>query len=83
MSCCVTLIAHVETPSIDAPPAAIADQRFIKAQENAGVTVICGAFKRKERRCLSCCRMFKTFEEKQTDVNVALRLFQSAVQDKL
>jgi uncharacterized LabA/DUF88 family protein len=55
---------------------------FIKAQENEGVNVIYGEFKRKERRCRSCRQMFSTFEEKQTDVNIALRLFQLAFQEK-
>jgi uncharacterized LabA/DUF88 family protein len=55
---------------------------FIKAQENEGVVVTYGEFKRKDRRCRSCRNMFSTFEEKQTDVNIALRLFQLAFQDK-
>ncbi len=55
---------------------------FIKAQENEGVKVTYGEFKRKERHCRSCLKWFNTFEEKQTDVNIAIRLFQLAVQDQ-
>jgi len=55
---------------------------FIKANEDDGVLVTYGEFKRKERRCKLCSRIFSTFEEKQTDVNIALRLFELAVQDK-
>src|SRR5579863_9217551 len=55
-------------------PGKVARQKiFIKGQENEGVNVIYGEFKRKERRCRSCHKMFWTFEEKQTDVNIALR----------
>ncbi len=55
---------------------------FIKAQEDEGVAVIYGEFKRKDRICRLCHRTFRSVEEKQTDVNIALRLFQLAVQDR-
>jgi len=55
---------------------------FIKAQENEGVKVVYGEFKRKDRRCGVCGKNFKTFEEKQTDVNIAIRLFQLEIQDR-
>lgn len=55
---------------------------FIKAQENEGVNVIYGEFKRKDRKCRNCNTFFKSFEEKQTDVNIALRLLQLAFQEK-
>lgn len=55
---------------------------FIRAQESEGVLVVYGEFKRKDRRCPLCKQRFSTFEEKQTDVNIALRMFQLAVQDK-
>jgi uncharacterized LabA/DUF88 family protein len=55
---------------------------FIKANEDEGVMVTYGEFKRKDRRCRLCRKVFSTFEEKQTDVNIALRLFELAVQDR-
>jgi uncharacterized LabA/DUF88 family protein len=55
---------------------------FIRAQESEGVGVVYGEFKRKDKRCTLCHNTFRTFEEKQTDVNIALRLFQFAVQDR-
>jgi len=55
---------------------------FIKAQEDEGVKVIYGEFKIRDRKCRFCGRAFKNPEEKQTDVNIALRLFQLAVQDR-
>lgn len=55
---------------------------FIKAQEAEGVSVVYGEFKRKQKYCSLCHRKFWTVEEKQTDVNIALSLFQFAVQEK-
>jgi uncharacterized LabA/DUF88 family protein len=55
---------------------------FIKANESVGVSVVYGEFKRKEKRCTLCKRRYPSFEEKQTDVNIALSLFQYAVTDK-
>ena len=55
---------------------------LVKANEDEGVAVTYGVFKRKDRHCRLCGKMFETFEEKQTDVNIALRLFELAVQDR-
>jgi uncharacterized LabA/DUF88 family protein len=55
---------------------------FIRAQEYEGVKVIYGEFKRKDKFCNLCRRTFTTFEEKQTDVNIALTLFRLAMEDK-
>ncbi|TSA45545.1 NYN domain-containing protein [bacterium] len=55
---------------------------YIRALEYVGVKVIYGEFKRKSVFCLKCNRIFRTFEEKQTDVNIALKLFELAVQDR-
>ncbi|MGH9899445.1 MAG: NYN domain-containing protein [Pyrinomonadaceae bacterium] len=54
---------------------------FIRANEIQGVQVVYGEFKRKQKRCNLCHKFFWTVEEKQTDVNIALKLFQLAVQD--
>lgn len=55
---------------------------FIKANESAGVSVVYGEFKRKDKRCTLCHQRYSTFEEKQTDVNIALQLLQFAVLDR-
>lgn len=63
-------------------PAKVARHRaFIRAQENEGVVVVYGEFKRKNRRCSVCGGMSRSVEEKQTDVNIALRLLQTAAMD--
>lgn len=51
---------------------------FIRANESAGVSVVYGEFKRKDKYCRLCKRQFHSFEEKQTDVNIALELFRRA-----
>lgn len=64
-------------------PAKVARHKvYIRAQESEGVSVVYGEFKRKDRWCKQCRRSFSTYEEKQTDVNIAVRLFQHAFQEK-
>lgn len=55
---------------------------FIRANESMGVSVVYGEFKRKEKRCAICKKRYPSFEEKQTDVNIALALLQYAILDK-
>jgi uncharacterized LabA/DUF88 family protein len=55
---------------------------FLRANENSGVKVVLGEFKKKQRRCGKCKQQYEGFEEKQTDVNIAVQLFQSAYLDK-
>ena len=63
-------------------PGKVARHRlFIKAQEAQGVNVVYGEFKRKDRYCPLCRNHFRTVEEKQTDVNIAIYLFRLAVSD--
>ncbi len=64
-------------------PAKVARHRlFIKANEAEGVRITYGEFKRKQRKCPERKSLIKTFEEKQTDVNIAIRLFELAAQDR-
>ena len=55
---------------------------FVRANESVGVSVVYGEFKRKSKRCRLCKKNYTTFEEKQTDVNIALTLFRLAVQEQ-
>jgi uncharacterized LabA/DUF88 family protein len=64
------------------PAKVLRHKLFIKVQENEGVKVVYGVFKRKEQKCKLCDRIFLTYAEKQTDVNIAVRLFQLAVEGK-
>jgi uncharacterized LabA/DUF88 family protein len=57
-------------------------QTFIKAQEDEGVRVIFGQFKRKEVFCKACHQKFWAREEKETDVNIALNLYDLAFKNR-
>ena len=55
---------------------------FIKANELNGVNVIFGEFKKRDKFCNLCKRKYQTFEEKQTDVNIAIQLFKLSIENK-
>ena len=55
---------------------------FIKANEFYGVSVIYGAFKKRDKFCNLCRKKYQTFEEKQTDVNIAIQLFKLSIENK-
>lgn len=55
---------------------------YIKAQVSVGVKTVYGKFKKKSKRCRICHQVYETYEEKQTDVNIAIYLFKLAIEDK-
>ena len=57
-------------------------QDYVTALRWAGVEFVPGRFKNKGIHCHLCHRTFMTHEEKQTDVNIAIRLLSDAVEDK-
>ena len=63
-------------------PSAYAKHRlYVKALESMEVTPIMGKFKEKQRGCLSCRARWVAHEEKETDVNIALWLINTAYKD--
>ncbi|MBF0493353.1 MAG: NYN domain-containing protein [Deltaproteobacteria bacterium] len=56
-------------------------QLYVRALELHEVTTIFGEFKRKDKFCKSCYKTSEGYEEKQTDVNIAIELFRQAVND--
>ena len=54
---------------------------MISGLNHVGVKVILGEFKLKDKKCRSCHCLYKTYEEKQTDVNISIKLFQEAIYD--
>ena len=54
---------------------------FIRVQEYNGIHVVYGEFRKKTRYCTSCKKQINTFEEKETDVNIAISLFEFAYKD--
>jgi uncharacterized LabA/DUF88 family protein len=57
-------------------------KKYIKALELQNINIVYGEFRKKDKLCPLCKRTYTTFEEKQTDVNVALNLFELAIQDQ-
>ena len=47
-----------------------------------GVNIIEGEFKKKDRFCPKCRSVFRSAEEKNTDVNLAITLFKNAFLDE-
>ncbi|MGD9158956.1 MAG: NYN domain-containing protein [Desulfobacteraceae bacterium] len=55
---------------------------FIKAQELYGIKIVYGEFRKRDKKCNICKKTYQTFEEKKTDVNIAISLFQLAIKDE-
>ncbi|MDP8216117.1 MAG: NYN domain-containing protein [Candidatus Kaelpia imicola] len=55
---------------------------YIEALQLVNVQSILSEFKHKDKRCRKCGKIYKTYEEKQTDVRIAITLFQKAIDDK-
>jgi len=54
---------------------------YVEALRLVNIEPVFGAFRRKDRLCRICKKRYSTFEEKRTDVNIALKLFQTAIAD--
>lgn len=54
---------------------------YVKALQNAGVNVVLGAFRYVDKKCGKCKSLYNTFEEKRTDVNIAIKLFETAIEN--
>jgi uncharacterized LabA/DUF88 family protein len=54
-------------------------KKYVHALESVGVKFIKGKFKDKNIRCKLCKRSFIGHEEKQTDVNLALQIFNRGI----
>jgi uncharacterized LabA/DUF88 family protein len=56
-------------------------QLLIRALTMKGVKIVFGKFKMRDKRCRICHKVYKIPEEKQTDVNISIKLFQCAYND--
>ena len=54
---------------------------LVDTWKNTGIIPILGNFKEKDRFCNNCRTYFKSHEEKQTDVNIAIYLIKEAYED--
>ena len=55
---------------------------LLQAQRACGVKVVYGMFKKVDKACRLCHREYQTYEEKMTDVNIAVSLLSLAFQDR-
>lgn len=56
---------------------------YIRALRLRGVRTVYGQFRKRDVKCRARCRQwYKKYEEKQTDVNIAVHLFEMAYHDK-
>jgi len=55
---------------------------LIRALESTGVEMVYGKFKERDRVCPRCKNHYKSREEKQTDVGIALTLFRMAYEKR-
>ena len=60
----------------------IRHEQYIKALETTNTQIIYGNFKYITKKCRICYKRYKTFEEKETDVNIGLYLLSTAFQNK-
>ena len=64
------------------PPKLNRHKLFVQASRTRNVKIIFGKFKRRDKFCTLCKKTYSTFEEKQTDVNIAISLFKNAMENK-
>ena len=57
-------------------------KRYIRCLEDTGVAIELAQFKEKSIRCKNCGRHFTKYEEKETDVAIAVRLLEILVEDR-
>ena len=56
-------------------------QNYARLLQTTPVEIVLGKFKDKDVYCRLCKRTSRTVIEKQTDVNIAIKLFQNGIQD--
>lgn len=54
---------------------------YVRALKYHNVDVVLGAFRYVDKKCGKCKKSYNTFEEKRTDVNIAIKLFETAIND--
>lgn len=59
----------------------IRHRTYIDALQNRGARIVYGEFHKKDVHCKKCGAMFQKYEEKQTDVNIAVELLKQAHAD--
>jgi len=74
--------AYAHYRSAKDPSVVARHRQYIAALKVTGVEVVLGNFKRKPRQCNKCNARWDSHEEKETDVNIAVRLVADAFRDQ-
>lgn len=56
-------------------------KKYCDVLENSGIHIIYGNYKNKNIKCRLCHKNFVTYEEKETDVNIALYILKRGIED--
>jgi len=55
---------------------------YITALRTKNIQIIFGNFRVKDKKCKICKKIYQTYEEKETDINIISYMFTLAIQDK-
>ena len=61
------------------PAKKVRHKTLVRVNRDRGVTVVFGKFRRVSRNCRACRSTYYTYEEKRTDVNIAVTMLKLAV----
>lgn len=63
------------------PDVIVRHEKFISCLKNEGIEIDLSPFKPKENKCPSCSHTYRKYEEKETDVKLALKLLELFIED--
>ncbi|ANV98345.1 hypothetical protein BBW65_05810 [Helicobacter enhydrae] len=55
---------------------------YLKAQQSRGIKIILGRFKSKYPFCKNCNTTYHSYEEKESDINIAIQLIEDAYENR-
>lgn len=77
----IVRVYYFTAPVLDDPDARSRQAHYIHAMQARNprtLEVVMGRYQRKEKNCVSCGASYTSYEEKETDVNIAVRLVADA-----
>ena len=78
---CLTDVFYFSAYAFWEPAKVSRHKTYVKALKTANVVPIISEFKLKDRRCKECGKLYRSYEEKQTDVQIAINLFKASIDD--
>ena len=78
----LTSVRYYSAPLVGSPDAERAQKRYFAALKASGVDVILGRFQEKFIHCGHCGQLIPSYEEKMTDVNLAVDLLTDGLMDR-